>query len=48
MKAGLPQLPFEINALEPYISGKTLMFHYEKYHKVYVANLNKLITGTKI
>lgn len=47
MKSGLPQLPFEINALEPYISGKTLMFHHEKYHQVYVANLNKLITGTK-
>ena len=23
------------------------MYHYEKYHKVYVANLNKLISGTK-
>jgi Fe-Mn family superoxide dismutase len=47
MKFGLPKLPFEINALEPYISGETLMYHREKYHQVYVENLNKLITGTK-
>jgi superoxide dismutase, Fe-Mn family len=47
MKFGIPKLPFEINSLEPFISGKTLMFHHEKYHQVYVVNLNKLITGTK-
>ena len=47
MKFGLPKLPFEINALEPYISGKTLMYHHEKYHKVYIENLNTLIRGTK-
>jgi Fe-Mn family superoxide dismutase len=47
MKFGIPKLPFEINSLEPFISGKTVMFHHEKYHQVYVVNLNKLITGTK-
>jgi Fe-Mn family superoxide dismutase len=47
MKFGLPELPFEINALEPFISSEALMFHYEKYHKGYVADLNKLISGTK-
>jgi Fe-Mn family superoxide dismutase len=47
MKFGLPKLPFKINALEPFISGKTLIIHHEKYHQEYVANLNKLITGTK-
>jgi Fe-Mn family superoxide dismutase len=47
MKFGIPKLPFEINALEPFISAKTLMFHYEKYHKLYAANLNKLISETK-
>jgi superoxide dismutase, Fe-Mn family len=46
MEFGLPKLPFEINALEPFISGKNLMFH-EKYHQVYFENLNKLIAGTK-
>jgi Fe-Mn family superoxide dismutase len=47
MEFGLPKLPFEINALEPYISGKNLMYHHEKYHHVYFENLNKLIAGTK-
>jgi Fe-Mn family superoxide dismutase len=32
--------------LEPYISEKTLEFHYGKHHKAYVDNLNKLKAGT--
>ncbi|MCX6332868.1 MAG: superoxide dismutase [Bacteroidia bacterium] len=47
MKFGFPELPYEINALEPFISGKTLKYHHEKYHQVYVENLNRLIMGTK-
>ncbi|MCE5348183.1 MAG: superoxide dismutase [Bacteroidales bacterium] len=47
MKFELPRLPFEINALEPYISGKTLEYHHKKHYQVYVTNLNKLIKGTK-
>ena len=43
----LPNLPYEMNALEPYISQKTLEFHYGKHHRTYVENLNKLIAGTK-
>lgn len=43
----LPKLPYEMNALEPYISQKTLEFHYGKHHQTYVNNLNKLIIGTK-
>ena len=31
----LPQLPYEMNALEPYISQKTLEFHYGKHHRTY-------------
>ncbi len=46
MKYRLPQLPFEINALEPYISGKTLAYHHKKHHQAYVTILNKLIKGT--
>lgn len=41
----LPQLPFERNALEPYVSGETLDFHHGKHHQAYVTNLNKLIEG---
>ena len=47
MKFELSQLPFEMNALEPYISEKTLDFHYHKHHQAYITNLNILISGTK-
>ncbi len=43
----LPRLPWEMNALEPYISQKTIEFHYGKHHQAYVTNLNKLIVGTE-
>ncbi len=43
----LPALPYEINALEPHISQKTLEFHYGKHHQTYVTNLNNLIVGTE-
>jgi len=39
MKFELPPLPYDKTALEPYISARTLEFHYEKHHKGY---LNKL------
>ena len=42
----LPKLPYEMNALEPHISQKTLEFHYGKHHNAYVNNLNKLIAST--
>ena len=43
----LTELPFTTDALEPYISKKTVELHYEKYLRTYVSNLNKLIPGTK-
>lgn len=47
MKIELPQLPFEMNALEPYISRKTLAYHHEKHYHPYITILNNLIQGTK-
>lgn len=47
MKFELPKLPYELNGLEPYISQKTLEFHYGKHHQAYVTNLNNLIPGTE-
>lgn len=47
MKHELPKLPYEMNALEPYISSETLEYHYWKHHKAYVDNLNNLIVGTE-
>ena len=42
----LPALPYAINALEPFISARTMEFHYHKHHQTYIDNLNKLIAGT--
>ena len=43
----LPPLPYEMDALEPFISKNTLEFHYGKHHLTYVNNLNKLVPGTE-
>ncbi len=43
----LPQLPYAKNALQPYISEKTIEFHYGKHHQAYVNNVNNLIAGTE-
>ncbi len=43
----LPVLPYQMNALEPHISQKTLEFHYGKHHQTYVTNLNNLVVGTE-
>jgi Fe-Mn family superoxide dismutase len=43
----LPALPYAKDALEPYISEKTLDFHYGKHHQTYVNNLNGLVVGTE-
>ena len=43
----LPQLPYALDALEPYVSKRTLEFHYGKHHQAYVNNANKLSEGTR-
>jgi len=45
MSFELPTLPYEMNALEPHISARTLEFHYGKHHRAYVDNLNKAVQG---
>lgn len=47
MSFELPPLPYEKNALEPFISATTMEYHYGKHHQTYVDNLNKLIKGTR-
>lgn len=42
----LPSLPYAQDALEPFISARTLEFHYGKHHQAYVNNVNSLIPGT--
>ncbi len=42
----LPALPYAQDALEPYVSARTMGFHYGKHHQAYVDTLNKLVAGT--
>jgi len=41
----LPSLPWAKDALAPYITAKTMSFHYDKHHRAYVDKLNKLLEG---
>ena len=43
----LPVLPYAQKALEPYLSSRTMEFHYARHHQAYVDNLNKLVAGTE-
>jgi len=42
----LPDLPYAMDALKPFLTPETLEFHYGKHHQAYVTNLNKLVEGT--
>lgn len=44
----LPELSYELDALEPVISKKTMELHYGKHLKGYIDNLNRLILGTDL
>ncbi len=41
-----PALPYAENALEPWISARTIGFHYGKHHVTYVNKFNELVAGT--
>ena len=36
----LPSLPYNYNALEPYIDAQTMEIHYNKHHQAYTDNFN--------
>jgi Fe-Mn family superoxide dismutase len=42
----LEPLPYAEDALEPYISAKTVSFHYGKHHAGYVKKANRLVKGS--
>ena len=46
MSVELPALPYDLDALAPHVSARTLEFHYGKHHKAYVDKLNAAIAGT--
>jgi len=39
----LPLLPYDYNALEPYIDAQTMEIHYSKHHAAYVNGLNSAL-----
>ncbi len=39
----LPSLPYDVEALEPYIDAETMTIHHGKHHAAYVAKLNEAI-----
>jgi Fe-Mn family superoxide dismutase len=48
MAIELPPLPYAYDALEPYMSARTLEFHHDKHHAAYVNKTNELIRGTDL
>jgi len=47
MNHQLPKLPFERDALKPYLSEETIDYHYGKHHQAYVDKLNALLPGSQ-
>lgn len=43
----LPDLPYDFDALEPYIDARTMEIHHGKHHAGYVKKLNAAIEGTQ-
>ena len=43
-KFSLNPLPYEYDALEPYIDKETMIIHHDKHQKAYVDNLNNAIS----
>lgn len=44
----LAPLPYDFNALEPYIDARTMELHHDKHHATYTNNLNAAIEGTNL
>ncbi len=41
----LPPLPYDYNALEPFIDEQTMRIHHTKHHQTYVDKLNAALSG---
>lgn len=45
---GLKEPPYKLDALEPFMTRRSLEFHWGKHHRGYVDNLNKQIEGNEL
>jgi Fe-Mn family superoxide dismutase len=43
VRVELPELPYPIDALQPFISARTLQIHYGRHHRAYVEKTNTLM-----
>ena len=41
----VPPLPYDYNALEPYIDEQTMRIHHDKHHGTYVTNVNNALAN---
>lgn len=41
----LPELPYKLDALKPFLSEEQMTFHYTKHHAAYINKLNSLVEG---
>ncbi|MEL6714161.1 MAG: superoxide dismutase [Planctomycetota bacterium] len=44
----VPALPFELDALEPYINKRTMELHHGLHHRAYVTKFNGAVEGTDL
>lgn len=48
MNLTLPALPYALDALEPFVSRRTLAAHHGKHHAAYVEKARRLVRGTAL
>lgn len=48
MEFKLPDLPYSLDALEPYIDAATMEVHHGKHHRAYVDQLNAAVAGSSL
>ncbi|MEX2150884.1 MAG: superoxide dismutase [Steroidobacteraceae bacterium] len=48
MNVTLPALPYALDALEPFVSRRTLAAHHGKHHAAYVEKTRRLVRGTAL
>ncbi|MFZ0339458.1 MAG: superoxide dismutase, partial [Terracidiphilus sp.] len=41
----LPALPYDYNALEPFIDAETMHLHHDKHHQAYINNVNAALAS---